>query len=248
MIDKSHPVGKLANFRDLGQLRGDYGTTKSGMVFRSDDLAQLDEKEIERVLATGLSLVIDLRSKDEVEGAGRGLFEESGVEYLNLPLLSPETSGIQTQELLDFDFSNQMLGQWYAKVFSEALANINRGLEVISAADGPVLFHCAIGKDRTGIFAASLLSVLGIQREEIVRDYTLTNRNIGQVLSRLTNLHPFWTEELIVKSGALMRADTEAIQEMLEIVGSSEGIYSSLTAAGLEPSAVDRLRDRLLEA
>lgn len=37
--------------------------------------------------------------------------------------------------------------------------------------NGPVYFYCSAGKDRTGLLAALILSVLGVGRSAIVRDY-----------------------------------------------------------------------------
>lgn len=39
--------------------------------------------------------------------------------------------------------------------------------------------HCAVGRDRTGIAVAVLLSVLGVPDEDIVDDYLLSNLGLG---------------------------------------------------------------------
>jgi len=43
--------------------------------------------------------------------------------------------------------------------------------------DGAVLWHCTQGKDRTGVVAAATLLALGVDRDEIMRDYMRTNRS-----------------------------------------------------------------------
>lgn len=242
MIDKSHPVGKLANFRDLGNLTTVTGSTKEGQLFRSDDLALLDDEQAEIILDFGVKLIIDLRSSDEVELVGRGPLANAPIDYLNLPLLNPAASGVMTEEILDREFTSEMLGRWYASVYQDALPKISSGLKAIAESDGPVLFHCAVGKDRTGIFAASLLTVLGVTRSEIIREYSLTNQNLPRLLSRLSTFQPFWTEDLIVQSGALMRADEQSMRTMLELVGSEEEIQSQLRDAGLDDDTADLLR------
>jgi protein-tyrosine phosphatase len=40
----------------------------------------------------------------------------------------------------------------------------------------PVLFNCSAGKDRTGIAAALLLDLLGVDRDVILDDYRLTEQ------------------------------------------------------------------------
>ncbi len=43
------------------------------------------------------------------------------------------------------------------------------------AAPGAAIVHCTAGKDRTGVAVALVLESLGVRREAIVEDYTLTN-------------------------------------------------------------------------
>ena len=47
----------------------------------------------------------------------------------------------------------------------------------------PVVFHCAAGKERTGILAGLLLSALGVSDETIMEDYELTNLSLAAHLS-----------------------------------------------------------------
>ena len=42
----------------------------------------------------------------------------------------------------------------------------------------PALFHCTTGKDRTGWAAASLLTLLGVPKEQVFEDYLRSNDNI----------------------------------------------------------------------
>src|SRR5260370_9976648 len=47
--------------------------------------------------------------------------------------------------------------------------------EAIGATDEPVLFHCFAGKDRTGLVAALMLSLAGVDPEAIGADYAETD-------------------------------------------------------------------------
>ena len=49
----------------------------------------------------------------------------------------------------------------------------------------PALFHCAAGKDRTGLLAAVLLAALGVREEEIIEDYAATRSSLERILDRL---------------------------------------------------------------
>ncbi|QGK69312.1 protein-tyrosine-phosphatase [Allosaccharopolyspora coralli] len=51
---------------------------------------------------------------------------------------------------------------------------------IARAAPGGVVFHCASGKDRTGILAVVLLTLAGAMPEEIIADYLLTYDRMKQ--------------------------------------------------------------------
>jgi protein-tyrosine phosphatase len=46
------------------------------------------------------------------------------------------------------------------------------------------VFHCAAGKDRTGLLAALVLGALGVDRDAIVADDALTKNSMDVVLAR----------------------------------------------------------------
>ena len=52
----------------------------------------------------------------------------------------------------------------------------SRYFHALAEAPGPVLIHCAGGKDRTGILAALTHHIAGVMRQDIVEDYLHTNR------------------------------------------------------------------------
>jgi protein-tyrosine phosphatase len=61
---------------------------------------------------------------------------------------------------LPFDFAPQ-----FAAMFRELIAG-----------RAPLAVNCSAGKDRTGVAAALILSVLGVPRETVIADYLLSNR------------------------------------------------------------------------
>lgn len=50
----------------------------------------------------------------------------------------------------------------------------------------PLVCHCAAGKDRTGVAAALILSLLGVSDELIIEDYLLTQ---GETENLLNSFH-----------------------------------------------------------
>eukprot|EP00914_Ancora_sagittata_P022215 GHVO01044143.1.p1 GENE.GHVO01044143.1~~GHVO01044143.1.p1 ORF type:complete len:372 (+),score=35.74 GHVO01044143.1:52-1167(+) len=52
-------------------------------------------------------------------------------------------------------------------------------LRILAKTSLPVLFHCSIGKDRTGLLSMLFLHIIGASEESIVRDYTRTEESSG---------------------------------------------------------------------
>jgi protein-tyrosine phosphatase len=236
MINRSHPVTKLANLRDLGGVPSQHGVLRYGQLFRSDDVATIDDEQVSDLMGLNLGLIIDFRSKAEVDAIGRGPLSREEVDYLHLPLLDyiGEDHNVG-QEILTKELTNEMLGGWYADVLHKAAPMIADGLSAISEHPGPALFHCAIGKDRTGIFASAFYSLMGVSSGHIVADYVMTDENLPEILARLEHSQPFWNEETMRASGALMRAQPAAMETMLDVVGKKSGsVTQVLEAAGLD--------------
>lgn len=249
MIDSSHPVTKLANFRDLGNLSGTHGSIRPGVLFRSDDVSTIDDDEAERLVSHDISLIIDLRSSDEVSH-GRGPLANYDIEYLNLPILETSGTSQNLHELVSAgEFTNAMMGEWYFEVFHKSMPMLVDGLHAVSGANGAVLFHCAIGKDRTGLFAVALHGALGTHRAHIVSDFEKTEANLGRVLARLTASQPFWTPEIMSKSGALLRAEAEAMHVFLDAVEAhGTNLEEMLVDGGAAPALLENLRRVVLDA
>ncbi|GAA0682770.1 hypothetical protein GCM10010193_40670 [Kitasatospora atroaurantiaca] len=163
---------RLHNFRDLGGYRTEDGrTVRWGRLYRSDSLAKLEGEDWERFLSLGVRTVIDLRYPWEIEQKGR-VPETAGLGYHNLSIEHRPYD----QAALGPDVDTaRYLAERYAEVALDGVKELGRALELIASADsGPLVFHCASGKDRTGIVAALVLALLGVSEEDIIADFALT--------------------------------------------------------------------------
>src|ERR1019366_1531021 len=71
---------------------------------------------------------------------------------------------------------------WYLDVGCQALVD---ALTLLGdPASFPLVFHCAAGKDRTGVLAALVLEILGVEREIIVADYVITAERMELIMGR----------------------------------------------------------------
>jgi protein-tyrosine phosphatase len=177
------PLAGASNFRDLGGFPTTDGRfTKWGTLYRSDALHELTEEDMAVLRKIGLRSVIDLRTATEVDRHGRGPLGAEETEYFHLSVIvedGGESRGIPAP--VDDDLANRYL--WYLEIGGEALV---RALQVLGDPSSyPLVFHCAAGKDRTGVLAALVLEIIGVEREVIVDDYVLTASRMELILERL---------------------------------------------------------------
>ncbi len=153
------PLTGASNFRDLGgYLTTDGGRTRWGQLFRSDTLHELTEADLEVLRGVGLASVIDLRTATELERSGRGLLGNEAIAYLHASVLQEEGGeSVAVPAPSDDDPAERYL--WYLEVGHRALAE---ALTMIAdPKNRPLVFHCAAGKDRTGVLAALVLDISG---------------------------------------------------------------------------------------
>ncbi len=177
------PLTGAYNFRDLGGYRTvDGRSTRWGVLFRSDTLHELTTDDLAVLAGLGLATVIDLRTAKEVGRLGRGPLAETAVHYLHASVLNSDGGEDRAAPTLGAtDVSARYL--WYLDNGSPALAD---ALTLLGdAARYPAVFHCQAGKDRTGVLAALVLGLLGVERRAIVEDYVLTAGRMELIIGRL---------------------------------------------------------------
>ena len=167
---RHHLADGVFNLRDLGGYATSNGaTTRWGRIFRSDGLHRTDDAGGEVVIGLGIRRVIDLRTNGERDR--EGIFSHALVEPLHVPLIDRTWN---MKELGDGGEADFLL----AGYLHMAHVNGPRVGEVIGLvaahASEPLLFHCAAGKDRTGIIAALLLALAGVEDDTIAEDFALS--------------------------------------------------------------------------
>ncbi|WP_327087532.1 tyrosine-protein phosphatase [Nonomuraea sp. NBC_01738] len=178
---------RLHNFRDLGGYRGDDGReVRWGRVYRADSLGKLAGADWERYRGLGIGTVIDLRYPWEIEARGR-VPEYDGLTYLNLSIEHRPYDQAEIDPELD---PWRYLADRYAEVAADGVVELRRALEAIADGDEPVVFHCTSGKDRTGLVAALLLTLLGVGEDDVAADFALTELATERLLGDWLALHP----------------------------------------------------------
>ena len=178
------PLAGASNFRDLGgyPIAGG-GFTCWGRLFRSDTLHELTEGDVTLLHEVGLKSIIDLRTATEIDLSGRGLLGAGATDYIHLSVIDEdggEARGVPAP--MDESLANRYL--WYLEVGRDPLSH---ALSLIGdASKHPLVFHCAAGKDRTGVLAALILDIVGVERQAIVDDYVLTANSMEAIVARLS--------------------------------------------------------------
>ena len=109
------------------------------------------------------------------------------------------------------------------------------------------MFHCAGGKDRTGLVAALLLRLAGAPVEEIARDYSLSEERRAGSPDRWVDEAPDEGER--ARRLFMQHTPPEAMQRALERLELEHGsVEGYLLHAGLDETRIERLRTRLRPA
>lgn len=234
---------KIFNLRDIGGWdAADGKKVKTGRVFRADSLGMVTESDLDLLVnRLGIRHVIDLRRAEEWEIAGR-FPEVDGVEFHHFELLHVKWERLAERDVR-FSTSQEevvrFLRERYSGMYEAGYRAVRDSLDVIASGE-PVLFHCMAGKDRTGLVAAALLSVLGVGEEDIAADYALSNVGITRWRA--------WRDANLGKPPVESSLTTPA-EAMLETIAEMKTRFGSMTgyvdATGFEQSA--KLRELLLE-
>src|SRR3954447_617562 len=241
------------NFRDLGgHPTTDGGIVRPGLVFRSGALHRLTTDDLATLAALRLRAVFDLRSDEE--RAARPSVLPEGIRCESIPILGEAS---RTRELglviVDgrlADAPDDFLEQVYADMVEVAAPTFGRLFTMLAADAGlPAVIHCSIGKDRTGIASALLLSAIGVADTHILDDYELTSRHytdreVARLQERL-DASGVSVERYRSVFGAPRRAMEATLASVREQYGSVEGYHSE--GAGLDRQVLRNLRERLVE-
>jgi protein-tyrosine phosphatase len=246
------PLEGASNFRDLGGYRTrDGGRTRWGLVFRADAPDRLTTADVAAIDQLGLRVAYDLRTDDERTQAPSALpaairhepFAIGGDASRTSPLGEMFRSGRADAVADDF------LQRVYLDMGEQDAPAFGRVLTGLTAQDGvPAVIHCTAGKDRTGLAAALLLSVLGVDDAAVLDDYVLSRvyfseRRLAKLLPRLAELG-LDLERYHAVFGAPRHAMAATLDTLRARYGSLEDYL--IGRGGMTPGTIAALRARLV--
>lgn len=170
------------NFRDVGgYAAADGRRVRWGKVFRSDSLHHLTEADGPRLAKIGIVTALDFRARDELDKIGIGRLGDLEIRHVHVPTVDQV---LHTVRPPDWEPPTSAAEVYMAMLETGARA-YSAALRALVEPDAlPAVYFCMAGKDRTGVFSAVLLGLLGVGDLDIVADYVLTHEVVEQIHER----------------------------------------------------------------
>jgi protein tyrosine/serine phosphatase len=229
---------ELVNARELGGLVTRSGSVvKRGAFVRTDGLHNLNSAGFAALRAHGVKVVLDLRTTAELERLPNPLRNTPEVKFINVSLLGEPG---EAQWVRDSDLPPHK--EWSLMMLEQAKHRFVDAFRAIAWAprDGAVLFHCHAGKDRTGLMADILLSLVGVPDETIVEDYVLTNDRMEVTRESFLLTVSDATQRDDIRSRWIVFPETaHAVLDHLRVrYGGARGYLQQIGLSGAEINAI----------
>jgi protein-tyrosine phosphatase len=234
------------NFRDFGgYVTEDGEQVLWGKLFRSNQPAGMTSADYSEVASLQLATVVDFRTAEEREAAQTEWQGNPAPQFVLLPMGSTEAFvELDAQvaaaiEAEDIDALRKAAVEVYRRMPIEYAGELGVLLRSLASDQSlPIMMHCHAGKDRTGLSAALILSLLGVSRETIMADYLYSNdRMLSDGVERTAIEKVYWGVE-----EDWLRASFEGIEAHY---GSLDRYFE--VALGIDAATRARIRKNLVQ-
>ena len=244
-MERAIDLDGCVNFRDLGGYPTRSGRTlRWRTLFRSDALHALSDSDGRRVRdELGLTDIVDLRSSFELSNEGRGPLEHEPIAFHHTPLFDGDPSRSESSARV----AEMSLGERYLGMMRMAHAPITQTIRLLANAKGGAVYHCAAGKDRTGVISAIVLGALDVDDELIVADYALSGERIDEIIERVMNMKGY-ADTLREMPADTLHAVPESMAEVVAGIAAEWGSSADyLRAGGMSEAELERLAAKCLD-
>jgi protein-tyrosine phosphatase len=248
--DRHLRFDSVMNFRDIGGYRGARGKTVVWRrIFRSAEFRDISRGDLDRLTQElGVVSIIDLRSEFELKKQSNGLLEACGIRYCNIALMTDDDDDPNDNAKRYDNLPN--LGDFYLDLMRkrEFGTQVVEALRMIAdPSNHPLVFHCAVGKDRTGILTAMLLKLLGVKEDDIIEDYTLSEPYMDELLARI-RANPKEGEGIPDIPDCFWKASAESMKKLLSTLKKEYiSIEKYLIQMGMPSDLPKQLKNILLD-
>ncbi|CAN5369902.1 tyrosine-protein phosphatase [soil metagenome] len=248
------PLEGAFNLRDFGGYATASGRmVKRGMLYRSGTMSLLTESDAAHLQSLGVRAICDFRRGHERNAEPTRWHGDTDVDYYCRDYA--ETSGILGAMLKNKmataqDMTNAMLTM-YREIAIDHAESYRAMFAQLASGRAPLLINCSVGKDRTGVGAALILSALGVPRATIVEDYLLTNRHADWDWLLARRDAPVSGALNLAREamGPVLRAEAAYIDTLFATLDETHGGIDAYLkdVMGLDMAARARLCDLLLD-
>lgn len=229
----------LINCRELGGMPlRDGHVFRSGLFLRSGAPSELKTREeFEQVKAYGVKNVIDFRGVTELERCGNPFRDDADTNFYSIPLFIGDPGDVNN-DTMQF-LRTHHLGDYYVIIMEQLGDKVAQVLRVLLNAEGLTLYHCAHGKDRTGVISAILYLIAGADREDIVTNYKVSYDYLEDFLKPLIDAAPDDMKHTL-------RSDEINIRIFLKYIDDKwdSKVENYLISNGMTESEINALRDK----
>ena len=203
------------NFRDVaGYETADGRRVKEGVLYRSDDLADLEFRDIRTLEGLGIKQIYDLRHESERFENPDRLPSDHEISVVEVPVFyRPLDRRESRRKILSADVEeghfHELLieaNRAFALEFTDQWSEVIEGLTAPDVL--PTVIHCADGKDRTGFVVAVILRAIGVPMDTIMEDYLISNERLEDRIEFLSYLGSM---------GSFFRIPQSEIRPLLEV-------------------------------
>jgi len=256
-----HPGRRLPlegglNFRDMGGYpTTEGGTTRWGVLYRSDHLNTLTDGDVAHLDSLGLERVHDFRLQKERDRQPSRL--PDGVEVRHLAAVDLGLDETMVDVVQDVLAGRRPLPPptfWddnYEDMVERARPMFSALINSITDDDGsglPSLFHCTGGKDRTGLAGVLVLELAGVDRATAIDDFLLTNLYRTPVRAEALREQLTAVGVSVADALPILGVTRSAIERALaSIDGRHGGVEAYVLASGARADAREAIRRVLVE-
>jgi protein-tyrosine phosphatase len=235
-------VPYLANLRDLDGLpTTDGGRTRPGVLWRSDAPLPGDATTHgPGGLAWPPPTVVDLRNPEELEGHPHPL-PALGSRLVELPLIRALAPDVLMRGAPPEREQRRTLDELYLLLVRIGEAWLPELVRLAAHAPGPLLVHCAAGKDRTGVAVALLLRAAGVERAAVAADFAETNEHRVALRDRLAAQNSVPADADPARIGV----DPSHLEPVLDLLDADP--RAPFREAGVPEADLDAWRARLVD-
>ncbi|KAL4801780.1 protein-tyrosine phosphatase-like protein [Aspergillus unguis] len=254
-------IDGVYNVRSFGGYRSSADpslVTRNGFIYRSGHLKDVTTRGVEQIKDLGITTIIDLTGSNEV----KALFteSESPLGQFKVHNFALVKHGFSVQQLAEkyrryVEEGGRAIAEGYFKLLVEGHEVIRDILLLIRDNPNEVfLVHCAMGKDRTGVIFAVLLSLAGLSNDLIAEEYSRSEAalelSLPLIAAAIKKAMPAVTDEdALAKAKIAIQTRKDAMLFTLEMIEKQfRDMKGYLTdCCGIDLETIKRTQDVLTQ-